>query len=329
MTASPLVWVVGSGGLLGKSVWRELDADAWRPEHALTWADPTQLSEDLSAAVHAFGARVAADAPRPWAVAWCAGAGVVATSAAALAQETAAFQRFLRLLAAEPTLRARLGSISLASSAGGIYGGCLESSINESTPPQPISPYGQAKLAQEQLFKTWLDGQPHVRGLIARFSNLYGPAQRLDKAQGLISHIARCAIHGSPVHIYVSLDTIRDYLFADDAAHGLVDGIRRVSGDARSAQNSITKIYASEGEVSIAALLGVFRQIARRRLKVVSGLHPTTALQPRRLRFRSQVWSASVRRVELVEGVSRVYNHQRALFARGLLPLPPVTVPKR
>lgn len=319
MRPSPLVWVVGAGGLLGSSVWRELDARAWRFGRDLHWSDGARLSQDFSDAVRAFGQRLAAEPERPWAIAWCAGAGVVATSGQALEAETLAFRQFLRLVAADPQLATRAGSISLASSAGGVYGGCFASPINEATLPQPISPYGRAKLSQEELLATWATSQPHVSVLIARFSNLYGPAQRLHKAQGLISHASRCLIHGAPLHIYVSMDTIRDYLFADDAARALIAGLSQL---AREKQRLVTKIVASEQEISIAELLRVFDRIADRKLCVIADLHPLAALQPQRLQFRSQVWPGAAPQVELVEGVSRVYQRQLADFAKGQLPPP-------
>lgn len=319
------VWVVGAGGLLGASLWRELDSKAWRSPRALRWSDAPRLAEDLAEAVRAFGTLVRAQASRTWSIAWCAGAGVVGTSAAALEAETRTFERFLALVSSDSNLRTFSGVISLASSAGGVYGGCLAFPVSEATLPAPISAYGHAKLAQERLLQAWL-GEPehaHVRGLIARFSNLYGPGQQLGKAQGLISHTSRCVIYGAPIQIYVSLDTIRDYLFADDAARELARGLRRLAADPAGEPRALTKVFASEREVSISALLGVFRQIARRRLRVVVGSQPATSLQPRRLQFRSQVWgAASGRQVELIERISRVYQHQLALFARGVLPPP-------
>ena len=321
MSLPALVWVVGAGGLLGSSVWRELGHDAWRFDAELHWSDSPRLSQQFAAAVRAFAERLAAEPGRPWTIAWCAGAGVVATSAQALEAETRALQQFLALVAADPELGTRAGCLSLASSAGGVYAGCFVSPINEATAPQPISPYGHAKLAQEELLTSWAASQPNVSVLIARFSNLYGPAQRLHKAQGLISHASRCLIHGTPLHIYVSLDTIRDYVFVDDAARALVVGLRRL---AQEKPPSIIKVIASENEISIAGLLGVFRQISRRRLRVIAGLHRLAILQPRRLQFRSQVWTSDRhRQVELVEGVSRVYHRQLADFAKGQLP-PPV-----
>ena len=320
-TPSPArVWVVGAGGLLGRSVQRELGADAWSFARSLPWHDLAQLHDQLRDAVHAFAAQLQAEPGRAWSVAWCAGAGIVGTSARELEPESRAFQRLLELLSENRTLNARLGAVSLASSAGGIYGGCKADAISELTPPEPISAYGRAKLEQEQMLDTWLTGQAKVRGLIARFSNLYGPAQRLEKAQGLISHISRCVIHGAPVHLYVPLDTVRDYLFADDAGRGLADGLRRILPGTADQPQSITKVYASEAEVSIAELLAIFRQITCQPVQVVSAAHPTAALQPPRLRFRSQVWPEPEDRVSLIDGVARVYREQRELFARGALP---------
>ena len=322
MSAPPLVWVVGAGGLLGGAVLRALLEDAWQPRAGLSWGT-TQLEQEFRDAVAAFGERMAAQPGRPWAVAWCAGAGVVGTSAAALEAETKAFQLFLSVLASDPTLRVTPGSIALASSAGGVHGGCFSSPITEATAPEPISPYGHAKLAQERLLIEWAAGQADVRVLAARFSNLYGPGQRLEKPQGLISHASRCLIFGAPIHIYVSLDTIRDYLFGEDAGQRLVNGLGRLRAEGQR-QPTVTKLYTAEREVSIAGLLGVFRHITRRRLRVIAGLHPVAALQPRRLQFRSQVWGADPHRhVELTEGISRVYRHQLSLFRAGTLPAPP------
>ena len=329
MSDGPLVWVVGAGGLLGSSVWRALGEAAWRPDHALDWSDEARLAEDLQRALDTFAERVVSEARPAWAIAWCAGAGVVATSASDLAAETRALQRFLSLISDRAALAARPGYIAYASSAGGIYGGCFESPISEATEPAPISPYGHAKLAQERILSSWATSQPQRSVHVARFSNLYGPGQQLKKAQGLISHASRCLIHGAPLQIYVSLDTVRDYLFADDAGRELVNGLRRMIAGAASIEPLTMQIYASEREISIAGLLGVFRQITRRRLRVVAGLHPSAALQPRRLQFRSKLKTEGASRpVQLVEGVSRVLQHQMALYGRGLL-APPVLLTRR
>lgn len=319
----PLVWVVGAGGLLGSALLRELGADGFRNTRPFTWTQRDVLRAELEATLAGFGARVAEQPGRPWAVAWCAGLSVVGTGVAQLQSDTEIFELLLELLAEEPTLHKARGAVLLASSAGGVYAGCPASPIGEHTAPEPSSPYGYEKLAQERRLVAWASAQSMpVSTLIARVSNVYGPGQRLEKQQGLISHLARCSIHDVPVHVYVSLDTVRDYLYADDAGRRLKAGLSRLFDEGPGAR--ITKIYASESEVSIADLLGIFRHIAERPLRVVFGLHPISPLQPARLQFRSEVWLPEIRaRFDLAAGIAEVYRQQRASFERGELPAPP------
>ncbi len=320
-----MVWVVGAGGLLGSALVRELAGDAFQARAPLTWADRPTLLGELAAALAEFGTRLEAEPERPWAVAWCAGLGIVGTSAQVLAAETATLSAFLDLIAGHDSLTTRAGGVLLASSAGGVYAGSNDSPITEASAPRASSDYGAAKLAQEGVVSGWARARGgRVSALIARVSNVYGPGQRLEKQQGLISHLARCSIYGVPVHIYVSLDTVRDYLFAQDAARRLCEGVRRLLSEACQPGSQVTKIYASESEVSISGLLGIFREVARQPLQVVFGLHPSSAQQAANLRFRSQVWVPEpAPQLELVQGIRLVYRAQLELFERGLLPAPP------
>jgi hypothetical protein len=92
----------------------------------------------------------------------------------------------------------------------------------------------------------------------------------------------------------------------------------------------VTKVFGSECETTVAGLVGVFRRIAKRQLRVVSGLHPVRAQQPARLQFRSTVWTDEPARprTELLDGVSRVHRHQLALFQAGRLPAPSAGAPR-
>jgi NAD dependent epimerase/dehydratase family len=324
----PVAWVVGRGGLLGSPVERALgrgsDCDLWWPERPIIWGDRARFAESQSEAVRGFAARVLSQAAPSWTICWCAGAGVVGTSADALALETASFGVFLERLGAEPGLASRPGLIFLASSAGGVYGGSLEHRISEASRSCPISDYGRAKLAQEELLEAWVRVRQGVSTLIGRFANLYGPGQRLDKPQGLISQMSRCMIFGIPIHIFVSLDTIRDYLFSEDAGRMVASGLARLRRESATASRQVVKIYGSEREISVAGLIGAFRRIARRQLRVVLGLHRVGTQQPLRLLFRSQMWRDEdpSPQIDLFEGVHRVYQHQLLLFQAGRLPPP-------
>ena len=327
---STLAWVVGRGGLLGASVERRLGSDVWRPDRPIVWSDSDQLRQSIADAVRGFRTHLA-ESGTGWSVYWCAGNGVVGTPAGRLAAETASLRFFLDRLGAElGTLQIALtGQVFLASSAGGVYAGSTERPLTEAAFPRPISDYGRAKLEQEEVLREWARDRPTVSTLIGRLSNLYGPGQHLDKPQGLISHMSRCMIFGVPVRIYVPLDTIRDYLFAEDAATRIVAGMVRLGREAPGGGHVI-KIYGSGNETTVAGLIGIFRQISKRQVRVVLGLNPVRAQQPARLQFRSMIWTdeSALTRTELLDGVNRVHRHQFALFQAGRLAPPSTGAPR-
>jgi UDP-glucose 4-epimerase len=321
---------VGRGGLLGSCLERRIGPGIWHPEHPILWNDSDQLHKSISDAVLGFRNRLAAGSWDSWCVCWCAGKGVVGTPANLLDAETASLHFFLNRLgvALDELPIELLGRVFLASSAGGVYGGNLEGPLTEATPPRPISDYGRAKLEQETVLREWARDRSTVSTLVARLSNLYGPAQHLDKPQGLISHMSRCMIFSVPVYIYVPLDTIRDYLFAEDAASRIATGMLRLALEAPRGRQHVIKIYGSGNETTVAGLIGIFRQIAKRQLRVVLGLSPQRAQQPARLQFRSMIWAddPALARTELLDGVNRVYRHQFALFQAGRLSPPSVGI---
>jgi UDP-glucose 4-epimerase len=211
------------------------------------------------------------------------------------------------------------GAIFLASSVGGIYSGNLDALLTEHTPPRPISNYGTHKLRMEQALRKWIEVFPNTSCLIGRISNLYGPGQDLHKAQGIISHLSRCLIYRRPVNIYVSLDTRRDYLFADDCAHQIAASLSRLMTERPRAT---LKIFASEETTSLARIVGVFFRMSKHRPLIVSRQPRST--QPTGLKLRSEVWRdmPGLRKTDLATGIHLVHEHQLTLFRHGLLPPP-------
>jgi UDP-glucose 4-epimerase len=335
-----LAWVIGRGGLLGSHVAETLAQSSswvadWRPaDGALPWAERERLDACFAKSIDGF--LDAASRHRAGSIFWCAGSGVIATPAAEMAAEAETWERFLTRLGSGLAQRRQPRpplNVILASSAGGIYGGAREAPLTEASPTHPLSAYGEAKLLQERTLLRWAEAQPEVSTLVARISNLYGPGQRPDKPQGLISQMSRCLIHHRPVHIYVPLDTVRDFVFVEDAARALVRWAARLDREAANAERGVhaLKLCASECPTTIAGLVGVFRRLGKRQLRVVSGLHPLTGQHPQRLQFRSTVWAEETRpdATSLLVGVHRVYQHQLALAQRGELPPPaPVRLPQ-
>ena len=200
----------------------------------------------------------------------------------------------LTALAAAP--RPDKGAFFFASSAGGVYAGVGTPPYDESSPVRPLAPYGRAKLDAEALVTDW-SHRTGTPSLIGRISNLYGPGQNLAKAQGLISQICRSHLTGQPLSIYVSLDTLRDYLFAPDCAGLIVAGLARLRQEQSARGPSVvTKILASQRAITIGAVLGEMRRIFKSSPRIVLGASSVAAVQARDLSLRSRVWSELDRR---------------------------------
>lgn len=303
-----LNWVIGARGLLGSAVVRQLIA-----QHDPIFTGPVirwtvqEAEADLRLGVSGLAEEAGG---APWKVFWCAGVGVTGSSAASLGTEVARFETFLNAIRALPPEVQEQGTIFVASSAGAMYAGSHGAPFDESTPPNPLGDYGRAKLAIEAAAQG-LTEDSGVRVLVGRIANLYGPGQSLTKPQGLISHLCVSHVKRAPLSVYVSLDTLRDYIFVDDCAGLIIDACRRLSqaeGDPYR-----MKVLASGRSVSVGALLGEFRRIVGRRPEIVMGSSPFSSLQSRDLRMRSVVWEDLDRRpmTNLADGMARTLESIR------------------
>lgn len=331
MTSS-LAWVLGRGGLLGSHVAQLLDQElpgcaCWSPEvQRYTWTEPDRLGSELRTSARSFGAAVR-ESGAPWLALWCAGAGGVGTEPAALHCETAAVETLLEALGRElaEARQTAPGVFLLCSSAGGVSGSSATLPITEESDRSPISEYGRNKLRQEELVQQWSARTPRASCLIVRISNLYGVGQKLGRAQGLIGRISHHLVHRRPINIFVPLDTLRDYLHAEDAARYILRCLGRQL-QRLDQPSTVTKIIAAEHSISVAGLVGVFARITKRPVRIVSTPRAIRREQPERLSFRSRVWTdLAPQTTDLAAGLRSVYQHHLEQFQRGELPAPPTT----
>ena len=284
-------WIVGSGGLLGSAIVAELKRRGqgiWTPPEALRWNDDASIDQAMASTSAQFARQVG---QRPWAVLWCAGAGVVGTSEMQLKRETSLLQTFLDRVGRE--LQAGTcgpGTVFLSSSAGGLYAGSSPAPFTEESRPAPLSPYGWAKLEQESLAREWAD-RHGLSLLVGRMSNLYGPGQDLSKNQGLITQICRRTIARQPLILYVPLDTIRDYLFVSDAASMILEGMDDLAVESARTGVSISevKVLASQESLTVGGVLAEVRRVIKRPVSVVMAHSPNSRFQVRDLRMRSVI----------------------------------------
>jgi UDP-glucose 4-epimerase len=283
------------------------------PAERFRWGSASECSSQIAAAVQAFAAR--AGSIERWEIYWAAGVGTLGSSEGDLAPETRFLALLLRLVESDSRLMATSGAVAFASSAGAIYAGSPEYLISERTAPVPTTAYAREKLTQEDLVRAFADANGGRAVLLARFSTLYGPGQSFGKQQGLIAHVARCILRNRPIQIYVPLDTIRDYIAADDAAAAMVSALRATSEE----PGALTKIVASEQPTTIAEIISVFKRIARRGPRLITSAGKLTGIYPRRVQFRSVAapQSAWVPKTSLLVGIAQVMAAERAAFAHG------------
>jgi UDP-glucose 4-epimerase len=272
----PVIWVVGGSGLLGSAVRRRAALDGHPVlTSPIPWEDPERAVEALLATATSLPAG-------GWWLAWCAGGAVVASGEDQIGRELQVLREFLaRWQPAEVSA----GAIFFASSGGAVYAGSSGPPFTEDTVPVPLAPYGHGKLQAEALFTDFAK-RTSVPLLIGRISNLYGPGQNLSKGQGLVSLLCQAHLTGKPLSIFVSHDTKRDYLYVDDAAEMVIEGLGAIA----RAEGVYVKILASGRSVTVAELIGELRRINRVLPPVVSGRSPVTRFQVSDLRMHSVAW---------------------------------------
>jgi UDP-glucose 4-epimerase len=257
-------------------------ADIFQSE-PITWAVAETLDASIASAVRGFSASVSpADG---WEIYWAAGVGTMGSDSSQLQIETRTLRILLQELARNEKLRAASGAIAFASSAGAIYAGSTDAVVSESSRPAPTTPYALEKLQQEELLRDFHATHFGLRVLIARISTLFGPQISGRQSKGLFAHLARSVISHEPVKIFVPLDTMRDYIYADDAASALVG----ILGAMAVADPVCMKIVASQRVTTIAEILALFGRVGRRHPRVVTGATALTTKYSARLQFKSAV----------------------------------------
>lgn len=311
-----IAWVIGRSGLLGSALSRALVRDRstlFEYGGRFAWHELNVLKTQIEEATKAF-AQVVAGADR-WEIYWAAGVGTMMSSEAQFVPETRALGWLLDAIERSRTLLTGRGVFALASSAGAIYAGSREALITEAVPVAPTSAYAHAKLEHEAMVDRFAM-ECGAAALIARVSTLYGVGQSKAKAQGLVTHISHCIVRNRPIRIFVPLDTIRDYIAADDAAAAMIDESRLASEFKRTD----IRIIASEQPATIGEILSIFKRIARRPPRIVTSATSSTGIYTRRIQFRSiaPVRVPSRPRTTLPVGINQVLAAERAFFVTAL-----------
>jgi UDP-glucose 4-epimerase len=181
----------------------------------------------------------------------------------------------------------------LVSSGGTVYGNAAYLPIDESHPTNPVSPYGITKLAAEKyaLMFHRLGALPVV---IVRPGNPYGPNQLGNLGQGFVGAALFALLNRKPVTIFGERGTVRDYIFVEDLADGLVASLEHgrvgdiynigtgIGLDNRAVLDEISTVVAGSG-LSVEVVVQPERPfdvaenvLSAAKLTYVSGWRPAT-----------------------------------------------------
>jgi UDP-glucose 4-epimerase len=240
------------------------------------WDDPEAAAAALREDARRFQQEAAS---RPWSVIWAAGAATTSAAADQAGREITMLDGLLQALSDHTPSGS--GTFFLSSSAGGVYAGSAGAPFDAATPVAPLSHYGALKVAQEALAMDVLATVCPV--VIGRFSNIYGPGQNLAKQQGLISRLALAAATRQPINVFVPLDTIRDYIYVNDAAaacHAAVESSQRTP----STEPHVL-VIASGQPATVSQVIRTMGQVTKRRVPVALGSHHSARAQASDLRL--------------------------------------------
>lgn len=299
-------WVIGGSGLLGSALRRRLGT-TFDPQ-PVPWgtdAAATTLAADLDRFLEGVGP------DDRWSIYWAAGAGTIGTSAEVLARETAEVESFAAALAE----RAHHGQgvFFLASSAS-VYAGSVGAPFDEESPPVPESDYARARLQQERVVAAALDGR--LRHVVGRISTLYGVGQNLAKGQGMISTMCLQTVRHRPIRLVVPMDTLRDYLYTDDAA-AVIEALVEAAHDSPDLTTRL-RVVAHGAAVSLSVLTAQVNAVGRRGVGVQRVIVPLGQhARDLRVRTRYAAESAHVARTPLAVGIAAVQADLLGRLLRG------------
>ncbi|MFV2109793.1 NAD-dependent epimerase/dehydratase family protein [Micromonospora sp. LOL_015] len=153
----------------------------------------------------------------------------------------------------------------LASSGGTVYSPDAWPPYAESASTRPSSAYGRAKLHLE---RELLDHTDHVRPVILRLSNVYGPGQRPAHGYGVLSHWLDAVARRQPIRVFGDPDVVRDYVHVDDVAAILKTVHRRTASTGAHGIPAVLNV-GSGAPTSLADLLTIVTTVVDRRIEVV------------------------------------------------------------
>ena len=111
-----------------------------------------------------------------------------------------------------------------SSTGGAIYGNPKKLPADESTPPNPFSPYALTKQIAEEMIRYFCKVND-IDHLIFRYANVYGPRQRAQGGAGVVPIFTDLIGKAIRPTIFGDGKKTRDYVYVGDVARASVFGL--------------------------------------------------------------------------------------------------------
>lgn len=112
----------------------------------------------------------------------------------------------------------------LSASSAAVYGEATEIPLSETVQKQPTNPYGESKLAAEEVLASELAGS-RVDWASFRFSNVFGPRQDAQGEGGVVAIFCSLLAAGETPVIFGTGSQTRDFIFVGDIVNALIMGL--------------------------------------------------------------------------------------------------------
>jgi UDP-glucose 4-epimerase len=157
------------------------------------------------------------------------------------------------------------------SSSTSVYGSSRQLPTTEETPPDPISPYGVAKLAAERYCVSFARVYESFESVVLRYFNVFGERQSpFSQYAGVVPRFATAIASGNPIDIYGDGEQSRDFTYVGNIVDATIRG-----GETPGASGEIFNIAAgsSASVNTLADLIGTIlgRPVEKRHLPPRAG----------------------------------------------------------
>ncbi len=146
----------------------------------------------------------------------------------------------------EDCVKYKVKKVIFASSGGVMYGESGKKPPQETTPANPLSPYGVTKHTTE-VYLNYYAATYGLKYLVFRYGNVYGPRQDPHGEAGVVAIFIQRILSNTEINIFGNGKQLRDYVFVGDVVRanllGLKKGINTIINIGTQKASSVNTLY--------------------------------------------------------------------------------------